>query len=337
VHTVQCWLMRFFGPQAAPQSVRVSQVDFADGLPTIDLVSDLVIRAGQRLALFGNGATLRIGKRQVQVHPGGALEMTRLGIAESAVSSAIVVEGVAAFANCTFVGCSARLNVVSKLGLESRGGAIAVIGGGHLLMLQCSMRRNAVRDGVECSGGALLVSASSSAELNATELSSNIAVRGQIASYGGAVHVRDCSSLRLVRSSLAQNVADGGNTSVCAYAGAVYIDGDSVGEVNESEMVKNLARLALRSSYGGALFVEGSRLVLAMSKINRNLADGNGQSNLAGGAIFLTSSVAEVADCEVVENVARGGVLTRAGTDVLRSAHDLKHGPCFAVFCLNVC
>ena len=148
------------------------------------------------------------------------------------------------------------------------------------------------------------------------------------------MHVRDCSSLRLVRSSLAQNVADGGNTSVCAYAGAVYIDGDSVGEVNESEMVKNLARLALRSSYGGALFVEGSRLVLAMSKINRNLADGNGQSNLAGGAIFLTSSLAEIADCEVVENVAGGGAeFTRAGTDVLRSAHDLKLGrvlPCFA-------
>ena len=65
--TVQCWLMRFFGPQAALQSVRTSQVDFAEGLPTIDLVSDVVIiRAGQQLSLFGNGGTLRVGKSQVQ-------------------------------------------------------------------------------------------------------------------------------------------------------------------------------------------------------------------------------------------------------------------------------
>jgi hypothetical protein len=64
--TVQCWLMRFFGPQAALQSVRTSQVDFAEGLPTIDLVSDVVIRAGQQLSLFGNGGILRVGKSQVQ-------------------------------------------------------------------------------------------------------------------------------------------------------------------------------------------------------------------------------------------------------------------------------
>jgi hypothetical protein len=47
--TVQCWLMRLFGPQAAPESMRASHIEFADGLPAIDLVSDVVIRAGQRI------------------------------------------------------------------------------------------------------------------------------------------------------------------------------------------------------------------------------------------------------------------------------------------------
>ena len=207
-----------------------SQVDFADGLPTIDLVSDVVVRAWQRLSISGNGGTLRLGKRQVQVHRGGALELARLGIAESAMSSAIVIEGVAAFANSTFIDCSAQLNAVSEHGLESRGGAIAVIGGGRLGMQHCSMRRNAVRGGIECSGGALFIHESSSAELVGTELSNNMAIGGRTASYGGAVRVRGSSSLRSVRSTLARNVADGSSTtSFYVAAGAVYIDGDSVG------------------------------------------------------------------------------------------------------------
>ena len=155
-----------------------SQVDFADGLPTIDLVSDVVVRAGQRLFISGNGGTLRLGKRQVQVHRGGSLNLTRLGVAESLVSSALVIEGVAAFANSTFVDCTARLNAVSLDGLESRGGAISVVGGGRLEMQHCAMRRNTVRDGVKCSGGALMVSAASTVTLVDAELSSNVAVGG---------------------------------------------------------------------------------------------------------------------------------------------------------------
>ena len=76
-------------------------------------------------------------------------------------------------------------------------------------MQHCSMRRNTVRDGLKCSGGALIVSAGSAAELVDTELSSNIAFGGRIGAFGGAVCVGDNSSLRLVRSTLARNVADG--------------------------------------------------------------------------------------------------------------------------------
>ena len=184
-------------------------------------------------------------------------------------------------------------------------------------MQHCSMRRNKVHDGEKCSGGALIISASSAAELVDTELSSNIAMGGRIDASGGAVCVSGNSSLRLVRSTLARNVADGTKgTSSFAYAGAVFID-DSVGEVSESEIVDNVARGALSYPMGGAFFVQYGRLVLTTSKVNRNVADaGGGYSyNPSGGAIYLYSSEGEIVDCELLENIVRGGLYASAGTD----------------------
>ncbi len=316
--TVQCWLMRFFGPQAAPQSMQALHIEFTDGLPAVELDSDVVIRAGQRASFSGRGGTLRVGKWQIQVHRGGSLELTRLSVAESLVSSAVVIEGMATFANSTFVDCTARLNAVSEHGLESRGGAISVLGGGRLEMRHCSMRRNAVRDGIRCSGGALIVSASSAAQLIDTELSSNMAFGGRIEATGGAVSVLDGSSLRLVRSTLAHNVADGNNgTSSFAYGGAVVIGDNSVGEVSESEIAENVARAALSYPIGGAFYVQkGARLELTTSKINRNVADAGGYAyNPCGGAIYLYLSKVEIVDCELIENVVRGGEYAMAGTD----------------------
>jgi hypothetical protein len=316
--TVQCWLLRFFGPQAAPHSMPASHVELADGLTAIDLVSDVVIRAGQRLSFSGHGVTLRVGKWQVQVHRGGSLNLTRLGVAESLVSSAVVIEGVATFANSTFVDCTARLNAVSEDGLESRGGAISVLGGGRLGMQHCNMRRNTVRDGFKCSGGALIVSAASAVELAETELSSNVAIGGRKSAFGGAISVSDGSSLRLVRSTLARNVADGSNgASSFALGGAVFISGDgSVGEVSESEIADNVATAALSFPNGGAFYVETeARLVLTTSKVNRNVAEGGNYTFLpAGGAIYLYYSVGDIVDCELLENVARGGMYANGGT-----------------------
>jgi hypothetical protein len=318
VHMVQCWLMRFFGPQATPQSMRASQVDFGDGIPTADLVSDVVIRAGQRLSLLGHGGTVRVAKWQVQVRHGGALEIVRLGVAESVMSSAIVVEGDASFANSTFIDCSARLNAVSEHGLDSRGGAISVIGQGRLKMQHCSMRRNTVHGGGECTGGALLISESSSAELVGTELSGNIAIGSRTAAHGGAIHVRDNSRLRLEQSTLLRNVADGSNCTFYVFAGAVSLDDNSVAAVSESEIAENVAKAALSDTCGGAFYATSSRLVLATSRINRNVADCGFGRNAAnggfGGAIYLSSSAAQIVGCELVENVAYGGAYANAGT-----------------------
>jgi hypothetical protein len=175
------------------------------------------------------------------------------------------------------------------------------------------MQRNQVRDGIECSGGALLLSASSSAELVGTELRGNAAIGGKKGSYGGAVRVRGSSSLRLMRSVLARNVADGRNgASLYAYGGAVYIDGGSVGEVRESEIVEHITRGALYS-LSGAIYVEGSRLGLSMSKMNRNVAEG-GAYVLGGGAVCAQySAVVEIVACELLANVVRGGQYANGG------------------------
>ena len=183
-------------------------------------------------------------------------------------------------------------------------------------MQHCSMRRNTVRDGLKCSGGALIVSAASTAELVDTELSSNIAFGGRIGAFGGAVCVGDNSSLRLLRSTLARNVADGSNgTSSFAYGGAVFIGDESFGEASESEIVENVARAALSYPLGGAFYVENrARLVLTTCKVNRNVADGGSYSfNPGGGAINLDNVVGEIVDCELLENIARGGTYANGG------------------------
>jgi hypothetical protein len=143
-----------------------------------------------------------------------------------------------------------------------------------------------------------------------------MAIGGRTAAYGGAVRVRGSSSLRSVRSTLSRNVADGGSTtSFYVIAGAVCIDGDSVGEFSESEIVENIARAGLCCPSGGAFYIfDGSRLVLATSKINRNVAEG-GVYGPSGGAIaFYANSASEIAGCELLENIVRGGGYAGAGS-----------------------
>jgi hypothetical protein len=181
------------------------------------------------------------------------------------------------------------------------------------------MRRNKVREGSKCCGGALIVSASSAAELVDSEFNSNVAIGGRLAVTGGAVCVRDNSSMKLLRSTLAQNVADSSNgSSSSANGGAVFIGDDSVGEVSESELVENVAMAASSFPAGGAFYVTNrARLVLTTSKVNRNVADAGGgySKNAAGGAIYLYYSEGEIDKCELLENIVRGGQYANAGTD----------------------
>jgi hypothetical protein len=61
--------------------------------------------------------------------------------------------------------------------------------------------------------------------------------------------------------------------------------------------------------------------VLATSKISRNVAEGGDYTfNSAGGAIYFDGGAGEIVDCELLENIARGGQYANAGT-VLETSH----------------
>jgi hypothetical protein len=122
----------------------------------------------------------------------------------------------------------------------------------------------------------------------------------------------------LEQSTLLRNVADGSNCTFYVFAGAVSLDDNSVAAVSESEIAENVAKAALSDTCGGAFYATSSRLVLATSRINRNVADCGFGRNAAnggfGGAIYLSSSAAQIVGCELVENVAYGGAYANAGT-----------------------
>ena len=52
---------------------------------------------------------------------------------------------------------------------------------------------------------------------------------------------------------------------------------------------------------------------MVLSTINLNIAEG-GVYNPGGGAMYLDTSAAEIADCELLENVVRGGAYGNGGT-----------------------
>jgi hypothetical protein len=123
--TVACWLMRFFGPQAATGGSRTPRIISLPGeLPPVRLIADLVVRPGQTVPLIGGGNTLVVGKHQLRVQRGATLDLQRVTIAESAFASALVVAGGVFMTNCTVRDCVAQANSLSATGLESRGGGM---------------------------------------------------------------------------------------------------------------------------------------------------------------------------------------------------------------------
>ena len=64
--------------------------------------------------------------------------------------------------------------------------------------------------------------------------------------------------------------------------------------LRESEIVDNVAKAALAYPCSGAIYAISSTLVLAMSKVNRDVVDGGGFGPY-GGAVYLSDSAAQIA------------------------------------------
>ena len=126
---VSCWLSRFWGPQAEKDVSALVQVELATGGAPVALLSDLVVKSGQRVVLIGNGITLKLGERQVRVQPGATLDLQQITIADSIGSPALFVQGKLTASRSILRKCSTAMNALSKNGLESCGGAVYLMGG----------------------------------------------------------------------------------------------------------------------------------------------------------------------------------------------------------------
>ena len=125
---IACWLRRFFGPHS-PSGWMGSSTSFSVEVPSpgFTLLADVVVRSGFALRISSTPAEsearpmIVVGESELRVEAGATLELEGLTIANSTVSSALAVEGVATAARCTFVRCSTTLASLVMGGVAEAG------------------------------------------------------------------------------------------------------------------------------------------------------------------------------------------------------------------------
>ena len=188
-------------------------VELAAGLAPIELLGDIVVRNGQQVTFAGNLNTLRLRDRQVRVEHGGELVLEAVIVTDSSGSSAILVEGKLVLRSSTVRNCTARMNVFSDEGLQSRGGGLHVTGGGWAEVHDCQVELNTVREGMQHSeGGAIYAANGSKVRVLGTNTLTNSALAGSTSSKGGAIAVVGGSSISLIGVALSRNIAERGRS-----------------------------------------------------------------------------------------------------------------------------
>ena len=272
-----CWLVRFFGPQSqnrmAPTSIELD----LPGQRTLGLLSDLVLWGGQ-LSIAGGGATIHVGQRQIRVSPFAELFLDRVTVASSTASSAVLVEGRMVATDSSIRNCTARLNVLGPDGSDSQGGAAYVAPGGELVLHAVAVIDNAARGGRRSTaGGGIFASQSKVTAVDST-LQRNSASTAEGVCTGGAIALVDGSACELNSTQLTGNSVQGG-----------------------------------KSAAGGALYAAGSSVRVLSGTINNNAAHGAAKSSSGGGLALTAGSSAELADTEVLQNVATDSMSVRGG------------------------
>jgi hypothetical protein len=186
-----CWLSRFFGPQATRwQGSPTFAIELLDD--SVALQTDLVIRIGTVLRITSIlQTTVVVGPHQIRVESGARLEIENITIADSVLSSALVVRGSASASRCTFARCSATTNFIllgimdqfvpDNVGekgafLAAGGAAVHVIGSMEIVdsaFLECS----AGGAQIAAMGGALFVDINAQLEVQRSELRRGMACR----------------------------------------------------------------------------------------------------------------------------------------------------------------
>jgi hypothetical protein len=314
-------------------------IELADGLGPIGLLTDLVVRAGQHVTLFGQGNLLRLGRFQLRVEQGGELRLNRIILSGAAGASALLVQGKAGVERSAVRNCTAALNFLSSSvhelhsvrGRSGRGLLLSVGGGFHVMPRGFLILTDSEMAGNSAAGSKVMSLGGAIAAINATVRMINTTfignkADGEWSSIGGAVYSLE-STILSNRSRFIGNTVKAAvlnfvlSADATAQGGALALYGSNA-EVISTEFFENMAEItstlrpassALDPEHsssmfasGGAIFAIKSTLQLSASLLNRNAVTGPGGA--AGGALHADlSSNAEIVDSDLVENSAAGG------------------------------
>jgi hypothetical protein len=113
-----------------------------------------------------------------------------------------------------------------------------------------------------------------------------------------------------VDSTLQRNSASTAE-GVCTGGAIALVDGSAC-ELNSTQLTGNSVQGG-KSAAGGALYAAGSSVRALSGTINNNAAHGAAKSSSGGGLALTAGSSAELADTEVLQNVATDSMSVRGG------------------------
>jgi hypothetical protein len=361
---VACTMLWRLGPYwPLQQNSTTTRMVLPRAVGRIELIGDILVRVGETLILeieeaigiASSAATLvAVGKRQVQVEPGGKLAFVRMKLVDAVGGSALHNLGETSATNSTFERCSTSLNTVTlTLALPSNagrsesdppvprvttaaaGGAVLSFGDRALftatgsLFLNCSASGSATYiagGAISCVGGRV--------HLVRTMLRECFVGGFGDASFsgGGALSAVFAPSIEVVDSLIVGNQASKASSldsetqsSYFCIGGAMWFSYFSKGNINGSTFVNNSATFNAR---GGAVAVGlGVNLDISRSVFRSNSALGTAATKLSrGGGLFVDSrGTANIQDTTFELNLAAGSQLTDGGAVSVFGSLTLGH------------
>ena len=318
-----CWLSRFFGPQTTWIGPSTFSVEVASDFA---LQTDLVIRSGTTLRIeSATNTKMVIGAHQIRVNADARLDLRRMTVADSVLSTALVVTGSASLRDCAFIRCNATTNVVLSgiverlvpdgVGafLAAAGAAIYVGPAGSLSIVDSALLECwAVGGKIGNLGAAIFANTGAQLELVNAELRNNSVQGGEYGCGGGALWLHISTNCTVHGSTISGNVATGGNTLSAGGAAVLLTNAHLV--VVDSTVCDNSAILGGQYSEGGGFFVYSeSQLRLRGSYLCRNTAMGDADFSAGGAVALWVQGKLDVLDCEFSENTVQGSQFAQGG------------------------
>ncbi len=197
----------------------------------------------------------------------------------------------------TVDGVTLDSNIASGAGADNGGGAVYALNGGTVSIVNGSILTNNVANGASGSGGAVLVDADASINIDSSSLNSNTANRA-----GGAIEIVAGTGTASL-SNVTMNMNNAGAAPAIAApgnGGALHITGNQDITINNSGFSGNIA-----AREGGALWNGTGVMTITNSTIDANFATGNSADD--GGAGIFNNGGDVLADgITVTNNLAQG-------------------------------